>query len=117
MALTVLEKSVVHANRNALKKWLEIYPSQFRIALTDTYGTQLFFKDFDFELATTYDGVRHDSGCPYKFADNVIAHYKRLGVDYTKKTMVFSDGLDVEKCIKIKTYVGDNGPICVFGVG
>lgn len=118
MALTVLENSIAHANKNSLEKWLEVYPTTFRIALTDTYGTQVFFKDFGYKLASTYDGVRHDSGDPFVFADNVIAHYKSLNIDPKLKTMIFSDGLNVDKCIEIKAYVDKlDGPKCVFGVG
>ena len=118
MALTVLEKSIIHANKNALQKWLQIYPKYFRIALTDTYGTTQFFKDFDYELASVYDGVRHDSGDPFTFADKVIEHYTSKGITPSSKTIVFSDSLNVEKCIAIRDHVVKlNGPKCVFGIG
>ena len=105
-----------HANRYSLRAWNDVYKGDLGIALTDTYGTEAFFKDFGGELARMYDGVRHDSGSPFLFADKVIAHYKSLRIDPKSKVIVFSDGLDVETAIRIGEHV--NGAIKVsFGIG
>lgn len=101
MAISVLE-GLRHANRFALYKWNEVYKGDLGIALTDTFGTEAFFKDFDSQLARLYDGVRHDSADPFEFIDKVYNHYRSLRIDPTSKTTVFSDSLTTEKAIKLQ---------------
>lgn len=115
MGVSELE-SLRYANRFALYKWAEVYKGNLGIALTDTYGTAAFFKDFDLTLSKLFDGVRHDSGCPFKFTDNVINHYKKLGITPDTKTIVFSDGLDLDLAYKINAYCL-NKIRCSFGIG
>lgn len=105
-----------HANRFALKIWQKVFAGNLGIALTDTFGTPAFFGDFDLELAKMFDGVRHDSGAPLIFADQVIAHYKKLGIDPTTKTIVFSDGLDVATALRIADALRDRIRFS-FGIG
>lgn len=105
-----------HANHNALYNWVKVYDADLGIALTDTYGTDSFFNDFDLKLAKTFDGVRHDSGDPFQFVDKVIAHYQKLNIDPLTKTIVFSDGLDVDLAIKLAQYCQDKIR-CSFGIG
>lgn len=93
------------ANREALDKWVEVYRGELGIALTDTYGTANFFDSFDLQLSKLFDGVRHDSGCPFQFLEEVIAHYTFNGIDPTSKTIVFSDGLNPEKVVEIEQRV------------
>ena len=50
------------------------------------------------------------------FTDKIIDHYIKLKIDPTTKTIVFSDGLDVEKAVQIKKYC-DNRIRCSFGIG
>jgi nicotinate phosphoribosyltransferase len=108
--------SLRRANKFALEYWNEVYQGNLGIALSDTFTTEVFFGDFDKNLARAYDGVRHDSGDPIDFVDRVISHYKSLGIDPLSKTIVFSDGLNVEKAIAIKNYC--EGKIkCSFGIG
>lgn len=80
-----------------LQKWCDVYRGELGIALSDTYGTEAFLKDFDLYFAKLYDGVRHDSGDPYVWAERMIKHYKDLGIDPKTKTLVFSDSLKVGK--------------------
>lgn len=100
MGVSALE-GLRHANRHALKIWSKVFDGDLGIALTDTYGTDAFFEDFDGYLARLFDGVRHDSGDPEIFARKVIAHYKKLGIDPKTKTIVFSDGLNAESARKL----------------
>ena len=104
------------ANKRALWRWADTYDGNLGIALTDTYGTEAFFEDFEGKLARMYDGVRHDSGDPIKFGERVIKHYESLGIKPTTKNIVFSDGLTVDKAIEINEYF--KGKINVsFGIG
>ncbi|OZJ03431.1 hypothetical protein BZG36_03186 [Bifiguratus adelaidae] len=105
------------ANRNALTRWHETFQGNLGIALTDTFSTQIFFADFDKQLAELYDGVRQDSGDPFTFVDNMVAHFKKLGIDPNTKTVIFSDSLDVPKAEKLHDYCQKAGIQCGFGIG
>lgn len=106
-----------HANHNALHLWVKVYDADLGIALTDTYGTEAFFEDFDLKLSKTFDGVRHDSGDPYTFTDKVIAHYRSQGIDPSTKTIVFSDGLDCALAMHLRDYCNSLGIRRSFGIG
>jgi len=104
------------AQRRALHTWLETYVDRLGYALTDTFTTDAFFRDFDIVLARAFSGLRQDSGDPFIFAMKAIAHYKKLGIDPRTKYIVFSDGLDVESAIRIWThFAGEIG--ISFGIG
>ena len=104
------------ATRAALYAWMRVYHGSLGIALTDTYTTPAFFADFDAVAARLFDGVRHDSGDPFLFADSVVEHYSELGIDPTTKTIVFSDGLSVDKALALQLHCA--GKIrASFGIG
>jgi len=105
-----------YANRFALEAWYGVYRGQLGIALTDTYTTGVFLRDFDSHCARLYDGVRQDSGCPFEFADRLIDHYKGLGIDPAEKTIVFSDALTAEKAARLQDYCGRRIR-SAFGIG
>jgi len=84
------------ANKLALENWVNIYRGDLGIALSDTFTTDVFFRSFDTMYAKLFDGVRHDSGDPVEFANKTIEHYKKLRIDPTTKTIVFSDALNPE---------------------
>ena len=105
-----------YANRFAFENWIQVYKGDLGIALTDTFGSDAFFKDFNLKLSKLYEGVRHDSGDPFTFIEKVIAHYKKMGIDPMKKVVVFSDALNAEDAIKLQKYC--KGKInCSFGIG
>jgi len=108
--------SLRFANRSALYKWQKVYEGNLGIALTDTYGTNSFFRDFDMFLSKLYDGVRHDSGDPFVFCENVIKHYEKHKIDPRSKTIIFSDSLNVEKAIEINREFGSRINVA-FGIG
>lgn len=85
------------ANLVGLEHWSDVYRGDLGIALSDTYTTEVFFKQFDKKLSKLFDGVRHDSGDPITFAEMTIEHYKSQGIDPGSKTIIFSDGLDYDK--------------------
>lgn len=109
-------ESLNHPNKIFMERWTETYGGSLGTMLPDTYGLTSFLKDFSLEKAKLWDGLRHDSGDPYKFTDRVIDHYKKLGIDPTTKTIIFSDGLDVKKTIELNEYC--KGKIrCSAGIG
>lgn len=107
---------VREATRLALQAWTDEFGANLGIALTDTFTTEVFLRNFGPYFAKLYDGVRHDSGCPFKFADRIIEHYSKIGIDPMSKTIVFSDGLDVDAAIRILDYCGDRIKVA-FGIG
>ena len=114
-AVAALE-SLNHPNKVFMEKWTEVYKGSLGTMLPDTYGLDSFLKDFTMEKAKLWDGVRHDSGDPYIFTDKIIAHYKKLGIDPLTKTIIFSDGLNTYRTIKINEYC--KGKIMrSFGIG
>ncbi|SHO58153.1 nicotinate phosphoribosyltransferase [Vibrio quintilis] len=100
----------------ALEQWLKAFDGQLSIAPTDTLTIDAFINDFNVHLAKAYDGVRHDSGCPYTWGDKMIAHYERLGIDPKTKLFVFSDGLNFDQALDICEYFSDRVQIS-FGIG
>lgn len=120
MAVSALEPDtgLEHANYKALIKWAEMYAApEFRIALSDTFGVDAFLRDFDAALATEYRGTRQDSGDPKVYVDKMVEHYRQLGIDYSDKFIVFSDALNVPRCIALKDYAIAKGIQARFGVG
>lgn len=104
------------ANGISLDRWVNAYHGDLGIALTDTYTTNVFFTQFNKKLAKLFDGVRHDSGDPIEFAEKTIAHYQKMGIDPMHKSIVFSDGLDLEKVKKIAEATKDKISVS-FGIG
>ncbi len=105
-----------NANLFALENWAGIYKGELGIALSDTFGSEAFFANFNLKLSKLYDGVRHDSGDPLRFADRVIEHYRSLGIDPLKKIIVFSDSLHAREAVRIREHC--RGRIhCTFGIG
>ena len=112
-------QSIVHpldSVKESMKVWTDVYNASLGIVLTDTLGVNKFLKDFNLYYAKLFDGVRHDSRCPFKFTDKIIKHYKKLGIDPLTKTIVFSDGLDISNAIKLNGYC-INKIKCSFGIG
>ena len=116
------------------------------IALTDTFGTPAFLDAFRKPIrpapvqsdasayppvtnevqtghssstktyAQVYTGVRQDSGDPTYFVKMVRDFYDREGIT-DKKTVVFSDSLDIEHCLEYKAISEEAGFNPTFGVG
>lgn len=107
---------LAYTNHYALKDWLEEYQGDNGIALTDTLTTELFLLDFDLLHASSYKGVRHDSGDPFIWGDQMIEHYKKLGIDSKTKTLLFSDSLNFDKAQKLYDYFKDRVRVS-FGIG
>ncbi|MCM5661397.1 nicotinate phosphoribosyltransferase [Galbibacter mesophilus] len=104
------------ANAMSLEHWVDVYRGDLGVALSDTYTTDVFFKQFDTKFAKLFDGVRHDSGDPIEFAEKTIAHYKNHGINPLYKYIIFSDGLNPKKVEAItKACKGKIG--LSFGIG
>ncbi len=100
----------------AFQSWASEYRGELGIALSDTLGTKAFLNDFDRYFALLFDGCRHDSGNPVKWAEQIIAHYKKLRIDPKTKHLVFSDGLTFKTAVDLFYNFGKKA-IVSFGIG
>ncbi len=97
-------ESPLNGHNQVLQDWDEVYEGDLSTALTDTFGSEFFFTDFTPEQATSWKALRHDSGDPFEFGDRVIRFYEDTDIDPHEKTIVFSDGLDIDMIIKLADY-------------
>lgn len=104
------------ANLLGLENWADVYRGDLGIALSDTYTTEVFFKQFDKKLSKLFDGVRHDSDDPIEFAQKTIQHYINRGINPMSKSIIFSDGLDYDKVEKISSFCKEKIGYS-FGIG
>ncbi|MBW2186054.1 MAG: nicotinate phosphoribosyltransferase [Deltaproteobacteria bacterium] len=115
-ACQVLAPTLEQSQRFALKVWFEEYSGKLGIALSDVIGIEPFLRDFDTEMAQHYSGVRHDSGEPLAWAEKVLAHYRQLKIEPRKKTLVFSDGLTLQRAKDIYARLHKHVGV-TFGIG
>jgi nicotinate phosphoribosyltransferase len=94
-------RSPLEGHGEMMNDWDKRYEGDLSIALTDTFTSEFFFTDFTAEQAQKWRGLRHDSGDPFEFGEKAIAFYEKEGVDPTTKTLVFSDGLDIDKIVEL----------------
>ena len=114
--MTDQQYNCAYVNSRLMEAWTDVYGVCNGIYLTDLLGRKPFLMDFNDRYATLFSGVRHDSGDPIEWGEDMIAHYKKLGIDPMTKTLLFSDALDFERATKIYKYF--NGRIKVaFGIG
>lgn len=99
-----------------MTEWVNEYGKALSICLPDTFGSKWLFDKFGKLLLELFDGVRHDSGDPYKFANDYIELCKENNVDPMTKVIVFSDGLDFKTMNELFKFF--KGKIWVtFGIG
>lgn len=126
-----------HATEEALRHWVGCFGSNLSIALTDTFGTPEFLHAFRQPARTTdggvsaatlqkadgsaqtyaelFTGVRQDSGDPKEYVKLMRKYYDAQGIK--EKVIVFSDSLDVDKCLEYKKVAEESGFLPRFGVG
>ena len=121
--------SIRYSQKFMLDYWYKEYKHtpNLLVALTDTYGSDAFIRDFGEDLPETYSGktetlseafigVRHDSGDPLEWGEKMIAHYESVGIDPMTKLLVFSDGLTIDKAGFIYDYFKKRIKVS-FGIG
>ena len=111
-----ISPDLANSQRAALAAWLEEYPNQLGIALTDCITMDAFLRDFGPEFAERYQGLRHDSGDPVEWGEKAIAHYRKLGIDPMSKVLVFSDNLDLAKAVDLYRHFNTRVNLS-FGIG
>lgn len=100
----------------ALETWAKEYRGDLGIALSDVVGLDAFLRDFDLYFCKLFDGMRHDSGDPFEWGERILAHLSQHRVDPRSKVLVFSDGLDVDKVMRLYAHFRGRCRLA-FGVG
>lgn len=118
MGVAAYTGDYVNATKTMMDIWIDtVGPEHAGVALTDTFGTPLFLREFVPPYSDIFTGVRHDSGDPEEFTKIISAHYKKLGYPPFSKKLVYSDSLTVSKCIQFKQFAIDNELTPAFGIG
>lgn len=99
-ALANSDAELAQAPYQVLADWHEEHDGNLRIMLPDTYGTEGFLRNAP-DWLSKWTGVRIDSGDPATGAETAIRWWKSRGEDPTKKLVIFSDGLDVDKIAEL----------------
>jgi nicotinate phosphoribosyltransferase len=100
----------------AFDVWAKEYRGDLGIAISDTYGTDAFLRDFDMYFCKLFDGARHDSADPFDWGERMIEHYRKNRVDPRTKTLIFSDQLTVPLAIEIARRFQGRA-LTSFGIG
>lgn len=134
MAIAAITQDYANANEMAMQYWTATFGrGVLAVALTDTFGTPAFLKAFkkpavksgttdavdsskDPTYAQVFTGVRQDSGDPLEYLKVMKDFYTSQSIT-DKKVIVFSDSLNVEKCIQYKTATEAANLAPSFGVG
>jgi len=99
-------RNPLDGHKEMLLDWQNHYKGDLSIALTDTFGSEFFFNDFK-DIANTWNGLRHDSGDPATFANRAIEFYENEDINPKEKTMVFSDGLNINTIVDLADIFND----------
>lgn len=142
MGIAAITNDYVRATEEALRHWVGCFgEGVLGIALTDTFGTPEFVKAFNKPIeklpdsvsaaqdvpsktdgtksrtyAEVFTGVRQDSGDPAEFVKIMRKFYNSVGIK-DKKVIVFSDSLNIERCLEYKKVAEEAGFQPTFGVG
>lgn len=133
MGIAAIKDNYARATEEALRHWVSCFgEGVLGIALTDTFGTPEFLKAFNKPIeylpdapagsdhtktyAEVFTGVRQDSGDPTEFVKTMRDFYDKVGIK-DKKVIVFSDSLNIERCLEYKQVAEEAGFQPTFGVG
>lgn len=124
MGIAAITDNYCDANERALQYWTATFGrGVLAIALTDTFGTPAFLRSFrrpapkggtsdtatgghDPSYAEIFTGVRQDSGDPLQFIKLISSFYASQNIR-EKKIIVFSDSLNVDKCLQYQKATDD----------
>ncbi|TAQ91192.1 hypothetical protein B7494_g487 [Chlorociboria aeruginascens] len=138
MGVAAITEDYENATLKALDYWVGCFGAGvLGIALTDTFGTPVFLRSFNQPVpclttaevnaategdvqaktfAEVFTGVRQDSGDPRTFVKLMREFYDENGIS-EKKTIVFSDSLNIDLCLEYKRISDAAGFNTTFGIG
>lgn len=111
-----LMSSPLEANYTMMKMWNDTFKGNCGIYLYDCFGDTLFFNNFGMQSALMYNGLRCDSGDEFEQTDKIHSAYLKYGINPLTKSVVYSNGLNIDKAIKINEYA-KNKVNPSFGIG
>jgi nicotinate phosphoribosyltransferase len=103
------------SQRAALAAWLEEYPEQLGIALTDCITMDAFLRDFGPVFAQRYQGCAMTRATRWNGVKKPSPIMK-LGIDPLSKTLIFSDNLDLNKALDLYRHFASRIKLG-FGIG
>lgn len=115
-ALAETDEELLQSQYQVLERWSNLYPNSSLIMLPDTFGTKQFLNGLDQKWVEKFDGIRVDSMDPFEAGDYIEEFYKSRGINPKTKTVIFSDGLDVDDIIDLQDRFGDTFKVA-FGWG
>ena len=104
------------ANFIAMKDWSDVYQADLGIFLYDTFGWKAFENNFTKYHANLFDGLRVDSGDNIQQFRWIQKKYRSFGIDPKNKSVVFSNGLDIDDAIFLNKKLGEDMKVS-FGIG
>lgn len=138
MGIAAITNDYTKATEEALRHWVSAFGTNLSIALTDTFGTQEFLRAFSLPIrpvdggfgpevfqkadgsmktyAEMFAGVRQDSGDPAEYVKLLRDYYDGQGIK-DKKIIVFSDSLNIDRCLEYLEVSQKYGFQPTFGVG
>lgn len=102
--------------KHTLEAWVREFRGMLGYALTDIIGMDAFIRDFDLYFAKLFDGLRHDSGCPFQFGTKAYNMYMALKVDPRTKSLTYSNSVNFELMVQLFLEFRDKF-IVTFGLG
>lgn len=103
VALADSEEEMRQVPYRLLKDWESMYPERLRIMLPDAYTSEAFFANAP-EWLAKWRGSRQDSGDPIAYGELYIKWLERNGANPKDKTVIFSDGLDVDPMVELEEH-------------
>lgn len=92
------------------------YRGDLGIALSDVVGLDAFLRDFALYFCQLFDGMRYGAGDPFDWDERVSAHSEAHRSDPRTKVLVFSDGLNIDKVMRLYAHFHARCRLA-FGVG
>lgn len=92
---------VFEANYQVMKKWNDTYEGYLGTFLCDCFGENAYFDNVSRQSLMMFDGVRIDSGDEIDQLNKHVAKYKEFGIDPLSKQIIYSNGLNGEKAVKL----------------
>lgn len=110
------ETKMLNAQYEFMREWNLFYGYDLCVGLTDTFGSDSFFKNCPKDIAEMYS-FREDSATDlYKYTNDVLDLYKRYNINHNEKVIVHSNGLDIAKVVDINSF-SQNKLNKVYGIG
>lgn len=98
------ELSMIESFWDWRRKWFDFYGYDLSVCLTDTFGSEWFFKNCPPDIAEKYS-FREDSAINlFEYTDKVLDLYRKYNIAPNEKVIVHSNGLTALKVINIANY-------------